>query len=609
MRFRKVRFPAIRPGILALLGGMVYFWRAVQNVYGRTSFLDEGLYLYKGWLYAAGRAVPFADYAPWTNHMPLSFLVPGYVQRWFGPGLVTGRFFSVFLALLFLGGLYLTARRWGGGWLAAGAVWALALNLASIKVYSLALPEVLVAALLVWMLFLTLRRETPSRAGLLLAGLLGALILMTRINMAPALLFLAGYVWWQHGRRAALYAAGAAGLAALALHLMFWPGILKLWAAWLPRSLTPFLDAWRVGAAGRPLFAAEASPPVSEYWLYLWESVRLHFLSLGSAAAVWLLWPASWRDAARRRAAVALSLLLGGLYLLHLWVAFTAGFCVSCIVLYETYFDYLGLLLLAAAWPELRREAGLGRSALTLAALTLTFAGLTYAAAGDIIHSSWYRVVRPLLEPLRVWRLLVGRGGISAGRAVYYLNAALLWAAVVGAAAARVWRIRPGPAWRRFAPTLLLTAALTGALFTPTRVLGGGNDFFACAPANVPAAYRAAGEALAQAVPPDAQVFWVSRLPALLLYLPEVRLYAPQLNHWHSFWTGGDAARLYRFSRWNETLGREWMQQADLLLVEDAWLNGWVAQAIEAGGYEEVLVSPPPEPCRPESRLHVYRRP
>ncbi|GAB4525652.1 MAG: hypothetical protein Fur0018_10380 [Anaerolineales bacterium] len=605
MKQVRERFPAILPGALAFLGGMVYFLRALQNVHQRTSFLDEGLYLYKGWLYATGRAVPFADYAPWTNHMPLSFLIPGYVQKWFGPDLAVGRYFSVALGLLFLLGLWLVVRRWAGTWPAAGAVWAFVLNLASIKLYSMALPEVLVAAMLAWLLFFVLRTEVRAWQAVV-SGLLGVLILLTRINMAPVLLFLAGYVWWQHGRRAALYALGAAVLAALGLHLLFWPGILKLWAAWLPKSLTPFLAPWRLTVSASPAHTIQPAPVWTEYWLYLWESLRLHFLTVFGALTALFLWPVAWREASRRRGAVSVGLLLGVLYLLHLWVAFTGGFCTSCIVMYETYFDFLGLVLLALVWPERVREAGPLRTALVLAVSALAFVGLTYAAASDIIHSAWYHQVRPLLEPLAVWRLLAGRGGVSPGRAVYYLNAALL-ALLIGGLALALWR-RSRASWRRFAHAWLLVFILTGALFTPTRLLGSGNDFFACGDADVPASYRQAGAHLRDRLLPGAQIAWVGRVPALFLYLPDVRVYPPQLNHYHSFWTGGDADSLYRFGRWNEALGMQWMQEADYTLIEEAWLqDDWVQHALQVAALHEVDLTPPVEACRPEdSRIHVF---
>ncbi|RMH44789.1 MAG: hypothetical protein D6694_05400 [Gammaproteobacteria bacterium] len=71
---------------------------------------------------------------------------------------------------------------------------------------------------------------------------------------------------------------------------------------------------------------------------------------------------------------------------------------------------------------------------------------------------------------------------------------------------------------------------------------------------------------------------------------------------------GGDADTLYRFSRWNESLGVRWMQQADYTLIEEAWLeDAWVQRGLQASALQEVDVTPPVEACRPEdSRIHVF---
>src|SRR5512147_2586332 len=143
------------PICLALAGGVVYLVQAIDIARTKTSFLDEGLYVYKGWLFAIGKYVPFQDYGLWTNHAVLSFLIPGYIQKWFGPGLDVARYFMIVLAVITLLGLWLFARRWGGPWWAAAVVWVMALNPAEIKLYTLALSEGLIAVMLVWILVLT----------------------------------------------------------------------------------------------------------------------------------------------------------------------------------------------------------------------------------------------------------------------------------------------------------------------------------------------------------------------------------------------------------------------------------------------------------------------
>jgi len=112
------------PAFLTVAGFIAYILQAIDTARTKTSFLDEGLYVYKGWLFATGQYVPFQDYGLWTNHAILSFLIPGYIQKWFGTGLDVARYSMIFLAVLTLLGLWIFAKRWGGKWWAAAAIWA-----------------------------------------------------------------------------------------------------------------------------------------------------------------------------------------------------------------------------------------------------------------------------------------------------------------------------------------------------------------------------------------------------------------------------------------------------------------------------------------------------
>ena len=103
----------------ALLGAGVYLIQAWSYAHSQASVMDEGLYLYKGFLFTEGVYPPFQDFGPLTNHMPLSFLVPGAFQQTFGPGLRTGRFAALALGMLMLLGLWLAGKPLGGRWVAA----------------------------------------------------------------------------------------------------------------------------------------------------------------------------------------------------------------------------------------------------------------------------------------------------------------------------------------------------------------------------------------------------------------------------------------------------------------------------------------------------------
>ena len=179
---RKITSLPWLPAFLTIAGFIAYILQAIDIARTKTSFLDEGLYVYKGWLFATGKYVPFQDYGLWTNHAILSFLIPGYIQKWFGPGLDVARYFMIFLAVLTLLGLWIFAKRWGGKWWAAAAIWVIALNPAEIKVYTLALSEGLIAVMLAWILVLTVGVKRPLWQ-IMLGSALAGLMILTRENM------------------------------------------------------------------------------------------------------------------------------------------------------------------------------------------------------------------------------------------------------------------------------------------------------------------------------------------------------------------------------------------------------------------------------------------
>jgi len=142
------RIPWLAEAAAALLG-LVYAGWGLFFAHTSNSLLDEGAYLYKGFLFVAGRYWPYQDYGPWTNHMPLSFLIPGALQTLFEPGLRTARNFMVVVGLVMLVGIWLLGKRFGGRWWALFAVAALALSPALIQFYSIGVTQGLVACMLV----------------------------------------------------------------------------------------------------------------------------------------------------------------------------------------------------------------------------------------------------------------------------------------------------------------------------------------------------------------------------------------------------------------------------------------------------------------------------
>ena len=224
--------------ILALLGAAIYLVQAFIYAHTTTSRLDEGDYLYKGILFATGQYHPFELYGVWMDKAPLAFLIPGYTELIFGPGLRTGRYLAIFFGSLTLLGVWVAALRISHNkWLAVAAVWVLVLSPVVIFTYSEGISQATIACLLAWTLALALG-EKRSIWELTLSGFLAGVTIMTRQNMIPVLPLLVAYIFWQHGWKPAIYSLLAGGGLLIFFHILYWPYIMQLWLIWLPKSLT-----------------------------------------------------------------------------------------------------------------------------------------------------------------------------------------------------------------------------------------------------------------------------------------------------------------------------------------------------------------------------------
>ena len=594
------------PIFLAIAGFLAYLLHAVAIARTTGSFLDEGLYLYKGYLFATGQQIPFADYGVWTNHAVLSFLIPGYVQKWFGPGLETGRYFMIFLSLFTLLGLWVFAKRWGNAWWAAGAVWVMALNPAEIKVHTLAISEGLVAALLVWIVVLVVGEGRPLWQ-ILLASALTAPLVLTRENMAfvPPILFL--YIFWQHGWKAGLLAGLFAGVLFLAGNAFYFPNNLKFWADRVPDFPFTFLRDWKLTTAGSTSIPEPEESNLYRMVLYFWLIFRLHFVSLVSALVVWLLpFRVTHPLSERVRAVIFLSVLLIVLYVAHVQVAFFGEFCISCILLYVGYFDFLGLMMLVIAAPILLKQLTPLRQTVVFAVIALLILGIGFSSHEDLSSDFAKRMIERL-DGTYLWGTLIhyiDQPHLLLFRVTFVLLVSMM---VIAVGAILLLILRRRYTGGRIGVLALNMLLILGLLLSPTKALGAGSDFFDCAGEDVFASYRRAGAELSQVIEPGSKIYWEGRLLAIFLYLPDVQIYPPQMNHVHSYFKGGEPDALLRFSQWNDELARQWLGEADYILVQNTEKVYLTDEMLESGEYVKVISAPRAEKCRWESVIQVYR--
>jgi hypothetical protein len=611
----------------AVAGILAYTWQLWSFAHSQRSVLDEGLYLYKGLQYVLGRYQPFEPYSFWTNQMPLSFYIPGWVQVIFGPGLRTGRYFAVLLAALMLVAVWLTARRIGSPWIGAGAAWAFVLMPATARIYSQAVSQGLVACLLGWIMALALG-ERRRMWQLVLAGLLSGVMVMARINMLPVLVLLALYIWWERDFKSALW-VGLAGLAVVVVgHAAFWPGILSIWGSLGQRFGIAALKPWFPPEGVTPFWQQDVA--FSDRFNSFFETVRYHFIPIAGLLVVAFLWPhrRDWKSTSHFKMTVFLAALFVMMILMHTWAAVGNDYCVLCLRVYTGFYESLGILLLAASLRSWRRELPRWAQMLAVSLVFATLLGIGYSGAQDINAAFPVEFFRYLMnigvpihrasgwDTVELWRIAANFLHLDFEQS-FDLFKLLVPLALTGLAGGLILlfsgmqarRYRGASLPRSFGVWTLILFIVTGSLLSPTRVLSDGYQVYDCGGDEI-AVFEQVGVYLRETLPPGAKIYWKGYTPVNLLYVPEVEIYPPQLNLAYTYKTTGETEALYRYGWWNEELSRRWIAEADYALIEVRYYDReqWLKDVLESGDFEELMPTISTAPCTDDAIIRIFKR-
>lgn len=657
MRQRILNFWQRYHKIIALamgLGGFAYFLiRALffaENL--PTIVWDESMYLYKGYLFAAGRYQPFEDFGPWTNQLPVSFLIPGYIQKWFGPGMETGRMYAVVIGTLALLGVFLAVYRNSTVWWAAAVVWVVALNPTYVQVFSQSFAQTLVSMFFAWMLFFGLGRERRNWE-LGLAAFLAGLAGMARVNVLPAMPLFVLYVFWQYGKSSGWTALIAGMLPVIGLHALYWPDILKFWAYWIPEEVFPAIATYR--SPWREVFLPEDFSwfPVTSWignrthlaWKGVesfWQAVRVNFVVFFGVILSVVFWP--WRryDHQRDKAwgfsqrdqyfYLLVSFIV--LFAVHLYAANGKSCQFVCLPGYVMFFFVFGLVLvpLSAVHWRLDKPAWLLVVIVLLATALLLVLEYNYSSTYldfryDLIRSTfdaypyWLEGGRIEKSQAMVWVILENKFGynhfplrqfILYSEAVVHLVRWVKILGLVGIVAPLTYWLWPKfdqPKVNYASFTLLLILGF--GLLTSDSSLFGRHLMMQTCQDSVIAKYDQVGEELNDLIPPGSRVYWRVKANMLLLYLPEVEVFTPQLNASFTYTEEQDAdlETLYRFGWWNPELKEEWLQQADYILVENRLFDEEWQDRLVDGQLEQVYLSEPVASCRGDASRIVVLMP
>ena len=607
--FREHKWPDWIAPVIAVLGLIAYLVQAVIFAHTTVPNLDEGAYLLKGILFASGKYHPF-DPGIWTNKAPLAFLIPGYVQLVFGAGLRSGRYLAVFFGTMAVVGTWVAARRLGGKWPAAAAVWILTLSPAVIKFYSGAATQSTIACLLAWSLALSLGEDRPAWQ-LALSGFLAGVMLLVRQNMVPVLPLLILYAFWQHKWKA-IWLLLAGSSVVVAVHVMYWPNILRIWT-WLPIRFPAAIQLGYTGG-GTPSWSPEIG--LGARILSIFQATRIHFAVLMGGIFCFVLWPrqAAWKSTSESRVALFLFALFWGLVYLHSTAAIGQDYCVYCFAPYIAFFNVAGILLLvlmAGSWnPQPSRT--------TLIALIVVFllisSGMGYSAFQDI-GSFLLRLPAPRVRDMRIlpglatwWDILSNGFHLDQNMAKRYAStvAGFLAAAFVTIFVYALWRwVRRSSIVLSFGMFYAYTILTVGIIASP--LLHGTFGYRDCQ-MDVIKANEQIGAYLRSIVPAGSLIYWNGGLSTVpLLYLPEAEIIPAQINDGYAFYGGGDAAQLYEFGLWNEEMDAGWKATADFIIIEESRYPGWQG-LLTPDRFDEFERTAAGTSCQAGSRLRIFRR-
>jgi hypothetical protein len=615
---KKRDWPWWLPGLAALLGAVLYLVQAFIYAHTTVPGLDEGSYLYKGYLYLRGIYEPFQPYGPLTNKAPFAFLIPGSVQFIFGPGLRTGRYFAVVLGLLTVLGTWVVARRWAGKWIAAASVWMFALGPMMIKNHAVTASEVIIACLLAWVCVFTLAEQRPLWQ-IVMGSVLAVLIVLTRQNMVPVLPLLVLYVFWQHGRQKGLWSLAVISLVFLAVHLYYWPNILIIWAPWLPEDLTPFLDRFRLPEDATAVW--DPSIGLANRLIAFFQGLRYHFIAAVGGIFTLLFWPRGqeWKSDSARRAAIFLAVSYFVLFAMHAWATLASQYesysCVYCFTAYLTFFDPLGILLVAItfhSWHAGRPSAWLNvLFVILIPVLSLGMGVSLFESVGNEIlrlpvpriRDGWF-----LPGTTQLVDLLRNKFAFSLPVIKRYIGGSLglFIGTGIGLVAWIVWHRLMRPKKRPpYVLVLANTFLITGLALFP--VLNSRGAMVDCMQ-NLITSNEELGYHLRTVMPANSLIYWDGGLSFTpMLYVPDGRIFPPQINDGYTYRLGGDPDTLYRFSHWNAELDHQWRESADVFIIESKRYFLWT-DFLNPQDFEEYQRPPTVPSCEEGSALRIFHR-
>jgi hypothetical protein len=329
------------------------------------------------------------------------------------------------------------------------------------------------------------------------------------------------------------------------------------------------------------------------------------------AVITWLLWPdrKQWEKQAHYRSAVFLSVTFVVMFLAHSWASLGQNYCVLCLPIYTAFFQILGIFLIVVSWKHWKKKVRFANQILIIVFIIVIFIGIAYSLNETLDVQPNETIQSVLLLAQNTSQFPTGLKGqvlhiisnifvIQNERDVVSLSKRLSLS-LYGAVAGLLFLLLTGMLLQiqkrlskysaSFSSLALHSFLLLGLILLPSNLLSNNNSF-QCREDQI-SNFENLGDELAYKIPNDSQIYWLGYSPSLLLYLPSVKIFPPQLNGYNTFSTAANSKELFREGRWNNDLAELWASEATHLILtqlvyESADLV--VKKYVKAGFYREI---------------------
>ncbi len=623
------------PTIIAFLGLIYYSNQGLDAInYSVSSVYDEAGYMTRGFQITSGQYWPYEDYSPFLDHMPLSFIIPGFAQIVFGPGIGTGRYFALAISILGLIGLWFTARAISSKWAAALSIWVIALNPAWIESFSLGYSQGLILLISTWALFFTVGK-TRKPWQIVVASSLAGLAAMTRLNMFPMVFFLIGYFFWQHGKKAGIISLIASFTPIIILHLLFLPGILKLWSIFLPEWILPSPNLFK--SVGGWNYNTEISysgwigNPDHIIWDIIkafWAGVQTNLIAIIGVFIAIILWPKrkNWESNYHFRLGFFLVSLYLTLFFIHMWTALSGKSCrLVCFKGYLMFFNHIAILFIILALSSWKLTLSKKRYLflfilLSIGLIIMFFYGIGIPHIIADLAESLINIEIPRMKNLRfipgtipIWSFVENKFNVDQNQ----LKQSIVTILSIMIPILVIWGILP--LIRKvldkikiikieIAQPIMLSILSLVLLVSPSAQFGGKLNITKCEN-NVIDSHENVAQRLKSIIPEEAKVYWGIESLMLLLYLHEIEIFPSQMMIHYTYIANdidGEIDEMLKFGYWNEELKEKWILEADNIFVEGRFYKSQWKSRVESGELIVYEITAPVEICRgDDSRILV----